>query len=193
MTAPFLAPTLRHIGQDPPPRSHRSQSRLNRRYDFGRLAGTIAKIIVVTTSVVAQEIHHEHHPPTPPRRPIHLVRQHPAQPAQERRAGMDDRPVARLRGVTSNPSIFMNAVTKSSDYDASLAPLARAGLTPEQIFFSLAIEDIQAAADLFLPLYQQSNRGDGYVSLEVSPYLANDTATTLGTGGGAVAAVNRPT
>jgi transaldolase len=84
-----------------------------------------------------------------------------------------------IRGVTSNPTIFMNAVTKSTDYDASLAPLANAGLTPEQIFFALAIEDIQAAADLFLPLYQQSNGGDGYVSLEVSPYLANETTATL--------------
>ncbi len=84
-----------------------------------------------------------------------------------------------IRGVTSNPSIFMHAVTKSTDYDESLAPLAQAGLTPEQIFFTLAIEDIQAATDLFLPLYQESNGGDGYVSLEVSPYLANDTAATL--------------
>ncbi len=97
-----------------------------------------------------------------------------------------------IRGVTSNPSIFMHAVTKSSDYDASLAPLAKAGLAPEQIFFALAIEDIQAAADLFLPLYQQSKRGDGYVSLEVSPYLANDTATTLAQAKELWARVNRP-
>ena len=71
-------------------------------------------------------------------------------------AGMIAR--GEIRGVTSNPTIFMNAVTKSSDYDASLPPLAKAGLTPEQIFFALAIEDIQAAADLFLPLYQESQR-----------------------------------
>jgi len=84
-----------------------------------------------------------------------------------------------IRGVTSNPSIFMHAVTKSTDYDESLKPLAKAGLTLEQIFFALAIEDIQAAADLFLPLYLESNGGDGYVSLEVNPYLADDTAATL--------------
>jgi transaldolase len=92
-------------------------------------------------------------------------------------AGMIAR--GEIRGVTSNPSIFMNAITKSQDYDLSLLPLSKAGLTAEQIFFSLAIEDIQAAADLFLPLYRESNGGDGYVSLEVSPYLANETAATL--------------
>ena len=84
-----------------------------------------------------------------------------------------------IRGVTSNPSIFMNAITKSQDYDQSLLPLISAGLNNEEIFFHLAIEDIQAAADLFLPLYRQSGGGDGYVSLEVSPYLANETAATL--------------
>ena len=92
-------------------------------------------------------------------------------------AGMVAR--GEIRGVTSNPTIFMNAVTKSSDYDLSLAPLAKAGLSTEEIFFTLAIEDIQAAADLFLPLYQESDGGDGYVSLEVSPTLANETAATL--------------
>ena len=92
-------------------------------------------------------------------------------------AGMIAR--GEIRGVTSNPAIFMNAITKSHDYDESLVPLARAGLSPEEIFFILAIEDIQAAADLFLPLYQQANAGDGYVSLEVSPFLAHDSATTL--------------
>jgi transaldolase len=92
-------------------------------------------------------------------------------------AGMIRR--GEIRGVTSNPTIFMIAITKSHDYDDSLAPLIEAGLPDEDIFFQLAIEDIQAAADLFLPLYQQSGGGDGFVSLEVSPYLANDTAKTL--------------
>ena len=105
-------------------------------------------------------------------------------------AGMIAR--GEIRGVTSNPSIFMNAVTKSQDYDASLLPLAEAGLTPEQIFFALATEDIQAAADLFLPLYHESNGGDGYVSLEVSPYLAHDTAATLAQAQELWARVNRP-
>src|SRR3990172_6321254 len=92
-------------------------------------------------------------------------------------AGMIAR--GEIRGVTSNPSIFMNAITKSQNYDQSLIPLVDSGLSAEEIFFRLAIEDIQSAADLFLPLYRQSKGGDGYVSLEVSPYLANDTGSTL--------------
>jgi transaldolase len=92
-------------------------------------------------------------------------------------AGMIER--GEIRGVTSNPTIFMNAITKSHDYDESLLPLVNSDLSTEEVFFCLAIEDIRAAADLFLPLYKQSSGGDGYVSLEVSPYLANDTAGTL--------------
>jgi len=84
-----------------------------------------------------------------------------------------------IRGVTSNPTIFMNAVTKSDDYDAGLAPLAEAGKTGEEIFWELAIEDIQEAADLLMPVYEESNKEDGYISLEVNPYLANDTQATL--------------
>jgi transaldolase len=84
-----------------------------------------------------------------------------------------------VRGVTSNPTIFMNAITKSQDYDAALVPLAKAGKSAEEIFWQLAIEDIQAAADLFRPLYEESDGGDGYVSLEVDPYLAHNTAGTI--------------
>ena len=84
-----------------------------------------------------------------------------------------------IRGVTSNPSIFHNAISKSTDYDSSLVPMAWAGWNAEEIFYQLAIEDIRAAADLFLPLYKETRGGDGYVSLEVSPYLANDTQGTL--------------
>lgn len=105
-------------------------------------------------------------------------------------AGMIAR--GEIRGVTSNPTIFMNAVTKSNDYDAALAPLAMAGKTGEEIFWELAIEDIQAAADLLMPLYEQSDRGDGYVSLEVNPYLANDTQATLSEAKRLWKRVNRP-
>jgi transaldolase len=91
-------------------------------------------------------------------------------------AGMIAR--GEIRGVTSNPTIFMNAIVKSRDYAAGLAPLAKAGKSAEEIFWQLAIEDIRAAADLFRPLYDESGGGDGYVSLEVSPYLAHDTAGT---------------
>jgi len=84
-----------------------------------------------------------------------------------------------IRGVTSNPTIFHNAIAKSHDYDAALTPLALSGWNAEQIFWQLAVEDICAACDLFLPLYQATDRADGYVSLEVSPYLANETEATV--------------
>ena len=92
-------------------------------------------------------------------------------------AGMIAR--GEIRGVTSNPSIFHNAIAKSGDYDPALVPLAWAGWNAEQIFWQLAYEDIRAACDLFLPLYKETDGGDGYVSLEVSPYLANETEATL--------------
>jgi len=92
-------------------------------------------------------------------------------------AGMIAR--GEIRGVTSNPTIFMNAIAKSHDYDAELIPLAAAGRSAEEIFWQLAIEDIQAAADLFRPLYDETRGGDGYVSIEVNPNLAQDTDLTL--------------
>ena len=92
-------------------------------------------------------------------------------------AGMIER--GEIRGVTSNPTIFMKAITQSHDYDAGLAPLAQADRSAKEIFWQLAVEDIQAAADLFRPLYEETDGGDGYVSLEVDPYLANDTAGTV--------------
>jgi transaldolase len=84
-----------------------------------------------------------------------------------------------IRGVTSNPSIFHNAISKSHDYDAALVPLVQSGLTTEQIFIQLAVEDIRSATDLFHNLYVKSAGGDGYVSLEVSPRLARDTQGTI--------------
>lgn len=84
-----------------------------------------------------------------------------------------------IRGITSNPSIFHQAIAKSQDYDTALVTLAWAGASAQQIYDSLTIEDVQAADDLFYPLYQESQAGDGYVSLEVSPELAHDTLGTL--------------
>jgi transaldolase len=84
-----------------------------------------------------------------------------------------------IRGVTSNPTIFNNAIAKTIDYDSALLPMAKAGMGSEAIFWQLAKEDIRAAADLFLPLYQETQGGDGYVSLEVSPFLANGTEGTI--------------
>ncbi len=84
-----------------------------------------------------------------------------------------------IRGITSNPSIFHNAIAKTSDYDHFMVPLAWSGKDAESIFWSLAIQDIRDAADLLYPVYQSSNKLDGYVSLEVNPLLANDTANTI--------------
>ena len=97
-----------------------------------------------------------------------------------------------IRGVTSNPSIFHNAIAKSTDYDAALVPLARSGKTAEEIYEALAIADIQAATDLFRPLFEETSGGDGYVSLEVSPYLANDTEGTAAEALRLWKAVDRP-
>ncbi len=84
-----------------------------------------------------------------------------------------------LRGVTSNPAIFEKAVTGSNDYTQALKGLEAQNLDPKATYEALAIRDIQDAADVLRPLYRASERRDGYVSLEVSPYLARDTRGTL--------------
>jgi len=83
-----------------------------------------------------------------------------------------------VRGVTSNPAIFEKAITSSSDYDADIRSLSDGEKTNEEIFFGLAISDIKHATDIFKPLYDESKGGDGYVSLEVSPFLALDDEGT---------------
>ena len=83
-----------------------------------------------------------------------------------------------IYGVTSNPTIFNNAIAKSQDYDAQISELAKAGRTTAEIFDALTVQDIQAACDLFRPLYDSTRGGDGYVSIEVHPDLANDTNAT---------------
>lgn len=97
-----------------------------------------------------------------------------------------------IRGVTSNPTIFQNAIAKTNDYDAALIPLAWGGWNAENIFWQLAVEDIQEACDLFAPLYEKTKGGDGYVSIEVSPYLARDTEGTIQQAQELWARVNRP-
>ncbi len=87
--------------------------------------------------------------------------------------------LGEIRGVTANPTIFNNAIAKSTDYDSAIIPLAWAGWDAEKIFWQLAVEDIQAATDLFLPLFEETNGGDGYVSLEVSPDIAHDTEASI--------------
>ena len=84
-----------------------------------------------------------------------------------------------VRGVTSNPAIFEKAFSSSSDYDADIARLAKEGKSNDDIFYGVAVEDIKRAADMFLQVYEDEVKGaDGYVSLEVSPRLANDTEGT---------------
>ena len=84
-----------------------------------------------------------------------------------------------IRGVTSNPAIFEKAIAQSNDYDGAIKELALAGNNSEQIYETLVIEDIQKTADLFRELYDESQAKYGYVSLEVSPLLANDADGTI--------------
>ena len=81
-----------------------------------------------------------------------------------------------VTGVTSNPTIFMKAVTQSTDYDARLSRLAEQGHDTSGLYENLVLPDIVDAADLLRPIYDRTNGVDGYVSLEVSPRLAYDTA-----------------
>jgi transaldolase/glucose-6-phosphate isomerase len=84
-----------------------------------------------------------------------------------------------LRGVTSNPTIFEKAISSSSDYQDLLTAPETRGLDARAVYERLAVRDIQAAADALRPVYEQTGRRDGYVSLEVSPLLAHDEAGTL--------------
>lgn len=84
-----------------------------------------------------------------------------------------------LRGVTSNPAIFEEAIAHSDDYNDIINELAKTDLSTEEIFLKLAIADVQAAADLFKGVYEKTDGLDGYVSLEVSPGLANDTEGSI--------------
>ena len=84
-----------------------------------------------------------------------------------------------VTGLTSNPTIFQKAIAESSDYDEALETLAAGGSSVEEIYESLTVEDIRAAADLLRPVYDETDAADGYASLEVSPHLANDTDGTI--------------
>lgn len=98
----------------------------------------------------------------------------------------------RLRGVTSNPSIFEKAIAGSHDYDDAIRNLALDGKNADQIYTALTVEDIQRTADLFRPLYDRLDGVDGFVSLEVSPYLARDTVRTIADARRLWVAVARP-
>ena len=80
-----------------------------------------------------------------------------------------------VTGLTSNPSIFDKAMAAGSAYDAAIARFVAQGQQGEELFFSLALQDLTRAADLFRPAFDASGGNDGFVSLEVSPLLADDT------------------
>src|SRR5437016_5562726 len=82
-------------------------------------------------------------------------------------------------GMTSNPTIFEKAIGGSSDYDGGLRRLVDSGKSDEEIMLSLIVEDIQMAADILQPVYQQTKHKDGYLSIEVLPRVANDTQATI--------------
>ena len=84
-----------------------------------------------------------------------------------------------ISGVTSNPSIFEKAIGGTHDYDDQIRNLSRQGKSSDDIYQAVTIQDIQMATDVFRPVYNRTHGGDGYVSLEVSPRLAHDTAETI--------------
>jgi len=84
-----------------------------------------------------------------------------------------------VTGLTSNPTIFDHAIKNSTAYDAAISKKLAKSESNEALFFELALEDLTRAADLFRPVYERTNGIDGWVSLEVSPLLAHDTASTL--------------
>ena len=102
---------------------------------------------------------------------------------------LDDGTLARyidelsVTGLTSNPTIFEHAIGKGDAYDEQIATLARAGSSGEELFFELALRDLTRAADLFRPVHDATGGVDGWVSLEVSPLLADDTDETIQVGG----------
>ncbi len=97
-----------------------------------------------------------------------------------------------LRGITSNPSIFENAIAKSNDYDDDIRAIIPKNLSDEMVYEFLAFKDIAMAADLLKPVYEASQGIDGYVSIEVNPKLAHDTAGTISDAKRIFMILNRP-
>src|SRR5262250_696320 len=84
-----------------------------------------------------------------------------------------------VTGLTSNPTIFDQAIKHSTAYDTAICQKLTEGKAGEALFFELALEDLSRAADLFRPTYDRTDGVDGWASLEVSPLLAHDTASTV--------------
>jgi transaldolase/glucose-6-phosphate isomerase len=97
-----------------------------------------------------------------------------------------------LQGMTSNPSIFQKAIGLTADYDEEIKSLVAKGASADDVYEGLAVADITEALDAFRPTYDKTKGGDGFVSLEVSPLLAHDTAATIAEGKKLWARVNRP-
>jgi transaldolase len=97
-----------------------------------------------------------------------------------------------VTGLTSNPTIFDHAIKNSTAYDTAIREKLSTGQTGEPLFFELALDDITRAADLFRPVHERTNTVDGWVSLEVSPLLAYDTASTLAAAKDLFARAGRP-
>jgi transaldolase len=97
-----------------------------------------------------------------------------------------------VTGLTSNPTIFDHAIKNSSSYDAAIRKKLDEGKSGESLFFELALEDLTRAADLFRPVFDRTNGVDGWVSLEVSPLLAHDAASTLAAAKSLHARAGRP-
>jgi transaldolase len=97
-----------------------------------------------------------------------------------------------VTGLTSNPTIFDHAIKNSTAYDAAISRKLAKRESSEALFFELALEDLTRAADLFRPIYEETNGVDGWVSLEVSPLLAHDTASTLAAASDLFARAARP-
>jgi transaldolase len=97
-----------------------------------------------------------------------------------------------VTGLTSNPTIFDHAISKSTSYDASIREKLGEGKAGEALFFELALEDLTRAADLFRPIWDRTDGVDGWVSLEVSPLLAHDTKRTIAAAQDLFARAGRP-
>src|SRR5690349_21871632 len=97
-----------------------------------------------------------------------------------------------ITGLTSNPTIFEHAIKNSHAYDAQIREKVKNGVSGENVFFDLALDDITRASDLFQPIHERTNTVDGWVSLEVSPLLAYDAESTLRAAKDLFARANRP-
>ncbi|MBR0070441.1 MAG: transaldolase, partial [Synergistaceae bacterium] len=97
-----------------------------------------------------------------------------------------------VTGVTTNPSIFENAIAKTKDYDEEIASLSKVGKNTAEIYEALTLQEVGAAADIMRPVYDKTKGIDGYVSLEVNPLIASDRETTISEAKRLFALLNRP-